>query len=278
MAYLSTYNEYLSVSFIGGPANRFFEYHTATYLAQKWNKTFVFDPSVSSEKGLQHDPCFRITDFFDCETKNVQKYQTKISQYKKNGGINPNWKDDLSRMEVPDGNVLLTNGWYQTFWANHFTIPRLPKTFINFDPAKTLFMHVRRGDYIGSWLDLNLDKYYKNAYKKIRQLLGNPMILICSDEIQWCKDHLSYMKNAHYLDNTDYRETLWLMSRCQAGAILSNSTFGLWGAYLAYYNCRESNPLFKAFMPSQWVGKKHIQHADVGKYIFPTWCEKVDLY
>ena len=43
--------EYLSIVFRGGPANRFFQYHTATYLAKIWNKVFVFDASKELPNG-----------------------------------------------------------------------------------------------------------------------------------------------------------------------------------------------------------------------------------
>jgi hypothetical protein len=268
--------EYLSILFRGGPANRFYQYHTATYLAKIWNKKFVFDPSKALPNGMHHDPEFKITNFFKCNATLVPKYHLTIRQFDVKGRINPKWKDDLLKMDTPAGNVLLTDGWYQTFWDNHITLPKLQKSRIYFNENKTVFVHVRRGDYLKSRIYLNLTAYYEQAHKKMEQLFSDSTYLICSDDIQWCKNNLNFIENPCFLENVDYKKTLWLMSQCKRGAILSNSTYGLWGAYLARIN-NKLDPSFRVFMPSQWAATTDIRNYDMDKYIYPSWSEKIEV-
>lgn len=268
--------EYLSILFRGGPANRFYEYHTATFLAKIWNKTFVFDPSKTLSKGLHHDPNFEITNFFSCDIKTISTYHNEIHQFDEKDWIKRNWKDDLLDMDVPTGNVLLTKGWYQTFWDDHFTIPKLKKSEIQFDLSKAIFIHVRRGDYVRSRMFVNLVDYYKRSYGKMEQLFDDSLYLICSDDINWCKKNLEYIQNPFFLENTGYQETLWLMSQCKRGAILSNSSFSLWGAYLARINnCFD--PSFKVFVPNEWTSKSDMRLYDMNRYIYPSWSEQIQV-
>ena len=268
--------EYLAIEFIGGPANRFFEYHTATYLAKIWNKEFIFDPSKTSPKGMHHDENFKITDFFKCKTFSPSTYHVIIRQFDEKGRMNPDWKDDLLRMNAPAGNVLLTDGWYQTFWEGHITIPKLPKSTIHFDVSKAIFIAVRRGDFVGSWLEINLNDYYKRAYEKMEKLFSGSTYLVCSDDITWCKDNMKHIKEPFFLENTGYKETLWLLSRCKRGAILANSSYGLWGAFLARIN-NNLDPSFKVFMPSRWTTDENMKNFVTPKYLYPLWGEKIDI-
>jgi hypothetical protein len=206
----------------------------------------------------------------------VPNYHATVRLFGENGRINPDWKDDLLKMDPPAGNVLLTDGWYQTFWDNHFTIPKLPEYKIRFDASKAVFIHVRRGDYLRSRIYVDLINYYKQAYKKMEHLFCDSTYLICSDDIQWCKDNLNYIDNPFFLENIGYQETLWLMSECKRGAILSNSTYGLWGAYLARIS-NNFDPLFKVLIPSQWTAKPDIRNYDIDKYIYPAWSEKIEV-
>ena len=266
----------LSITWRGGPANRFYQYHTATFLAKMWGKQFIFDPSKVLLNGMHHDPSFQITDFFEINTSSASKYHVTVRQYDKNGIINPNWKDDLLQMNTPAGNVLLTDGWYQTFWDKHITIPKLPRTAVHFDAQETIFVHVRRGDYPESRIYVDLNKYYLQAYKKMEQIFDHSTYLICSDDIQWCKSNFAFIKRPYFLESTDYKKTLWLMSQCKRGAILSNSTFGLWGAYLARIN-NNFIPSFKVFMPSHWTTEEDLKNLNVEKYIYPSWSEKIAI-
>ena len=127
---------------------------------------------------------------------------------------------------------------------------------------------VRRGDYKGSMFDLGLRNYYKKAYQQMCLQKPNAVFVIFSDDIKWCKKNLSYISNSVFMENYSYQETLFLMSKCHNGGILSNSTFGLLGAYLAKQNYAQ-DILF--YVPNKWCKLNR----GVEKTIYPFWCNKI---
>ena len=62
----------------------------------------------------------------------------------------------------------------------------------------------------------------------------NAEFFIFSDDIDWCKKHLSFKSNPNYIDDKynleDYHELI-LMKYCKHN-IISNSSFSWWGAWL----------------------------------------------
>lgn len=94
-------------------------------------------------------------------------------------------------------------------------------------------IHVRRGDYakIGEELPLS---YFESAVSVIASEESDPHLFIFSDNIQSVKNnfspsHPTTYVTGKYTDN-DYTD-LQLLSQCDH-KIISNSTFGWWGAWL----------------------------------------------
>jgi hypothetical protein len=110
----------------------------------------------------------------------------------------------------------------------------------------TCSIHVRRGDYIGlqNFHPVQPVSYYEEAVK----IVGDDKhFLIFSDDINWCKENFTFLKNKTFvLNNLDY-EDLYLMSMCKNN-IISNSTFSWWGAWL---NRNENK---QVIIPSKWFG------------------------
>lgn len=104
-------------------------------------------------------------------------------------------------------------------------------------------LHIRRGDYLNASNVINLleGNYYNNALKLIKSRLESPHIFVFSDDIAYCKENLfchldsAVVKNIdfHFVENaaTDAVIELELMKACQ-NAIIANSTFSIWAAYL----------------------------------------------
>ena len=155
--------------------------------------------------------------------------------------------------EIPKVEELKIDGYFQSekYFKEHseairalFQLPEIARNdlYARHDPVA---IHVRRGDY------LNLQnihppcsaQYFTKAMKHFPK---GTKFLIFSDDIEWCKTFFK-RDNFFFVDgNTDY-EDLTLFSLCR-NHIISNSTFGWWGAWLS------SNENKKVIAPKAWFG------------------------
>ena len=104
-------------------------------------------------------------------------------------------------------------------------------------------VHVRRGDYIGHpRLNVTNERYFRNAMAKMRELLPNAHFMVVSEDADWCRQHLAG-NHVTVLPEGDEKRDLRVMIGCEAH-IISNSTFGWWGAWLG-----EKGPVIA---PSLW--------------------------
>ncbi len=84
------------------------------------------------------------------------------------------------------------------------------------------------------------EKFLKEA---IRNFPEDALFVVFSDDIQWCKNHLSSLRNKMvFIENEPYYNDFYLMSLCKHN-IVTNSTFSWWGAYL------NKNPEKKVIAP-----------------------------
>lgn len=127
-----------------------------------------------------------------------------------------------------------------------FQFPPLPdeksRQFAEFlDSCNSVFIHARRGDMlsVNGWCYKY--GYFRRAVKYIRKHVDNPVFVFFTNtgSIQWCKENakifgLDYSKDkVFFVDwNTgdDSFRDMQLMAHCKHG-IITNSTFGWWGAY-----------------------------------------------
>jgi hypothetical protein len=125
----------------------------------------------------------------------------------------------------------------------------------------TCSIHIRRGDYVrlSAFHPIQTIDYYKQAI----QIVGEENhFLIFSDDINWCKENLSFIKNKTFIDGNEDFQDLYLMSMCKNN-IIANSSFSWWGAWL---NLNEDK---KVVSPKMWFGEKnkHLNTKDI-------YCEK----
>ena len=94
--------------------------------------------------------------------------------------------------------------------------------------AKFTAIQVRRGDYVKfpAHHPLLPPKFTAKAVK----LVNPEKALILSDDPKWCQENLHFTCPIEYVKEEDYIE-LYLMTFCK-NVIISNSSFGWWGAYL----------------------------------------------
>ena len=128
--------------------------------------------------------------------------------------------------------------------------------------AKTISIHVRRGDYL-HLQDLHPvqnEQYYDLALTTIAHKLGftstNATIIlnskykfvIYSDDIEWCRNSKFFASfNCHFMEGNEDYVDMYVMSMC-THHIIANSSFSWWGAYLN----EKSDKLVVA--PKIWFG------------------------
>lgn len=137
--------------------------------------------------------------------------------------------------------------------------PFLPR--FHLDPEKSVFVHVRRGDYLGK-PDYHYTQtlaYYEEAFRQWRQHCKGDdfQVFMVSDDPFWCRCQQWSFPYTLY-ENEDEVQTLALMSQCHSGAILANSTFSYWGAILSQSA--------HVFYPERWIAETIYE-------LFPShWC------
>jgi hypothetical protein len=95
-------------------------------------------------------------------------------------------------------------------------------------------IHIRRGDYVLSErFELLPASYYQAAVAAIASRTGSPHLYVFSDDVLWCREHLELPFPTVFVERADGHPggDLLLMSNCRHH-VISNSTFGWWGAWL----------------------------------------------
>lgn len=108
-------------------------------------------------------------------------------------------------------------------------------------------VHVRRGDYLGSFPVMD-ESYYKPAMAFFNEEYGDVHFYVFSNDIQWCREHLVANKITYVDWNTgkDSPFDMWLMTQCKHN-IIANSSFSWWGAWL------NQNERKKVIAPKLWL-------------------------
>lgn len=156
--------------------------------------------------------------------------------------------DSLSYVNIPEyhnnmGNVNL-HGYFQSekyfIDSKNIILDAFRTEETNIDAG---FIHIRRGDYLNNpdfHTNITLD-YYKNNMDE----QGFEKYLCFSDDILWAIDNLHDDRRVEFIKDTTEIEDLRLMQRCK-GAIIANSSFSWWGAYLS----KSKNVI----IPKNWYG------------------------
>jgi|SaaInl8_200m_RNA_FD_contig_123_6543_length_7472_multi_4_in_0_out_1_5 hypothetical protein len=112
-------------------------------------------------------------------------------------------------------------------------------SFIENNMERTVSVHIRRGDYLNhkSLGGVCTLEYYQKAIVKMSEKIKNPIFIIFSNDINWCKENFN-LSNIKFVDwnsgELSFRD-MQLMSIC-GNNIIANSSFSWWGAYLNQNN------------------------------------------
>ena len=144
---------------------------------------------------------------------------------------------------------------------------------------RIIFLHIRRGNPKLPWAYVNIQNahplqtwdYYENALKKFP---ADIPVIVFSDVIEWCKEQEFFKPDRFFLSETtdefaDGQRVPWtdlcLMSLC-TDAIIANSSFSWWGAWLI------DNPDKVVIAPKNWFGSQY-DHYKMDDLIPKGWVE-----
>ncbi|TRX04553.1 hypothetical protein FNW12_00600 [Flavobacterium gawalongense] len=97
---------------------------------------------------------------------------------------------------------------------------------------KTILISVRRGDFVNNPNFFQLSyKYYLLAIINNFPDWNRRNLIFTSDDINYCKYHFSFLKNAYFLNDLSPLEQLAIGIKCD-DFVISNSTFSWWIAWL----------------------------------------------
>ncbi len=119
-------------------------------------------------------------------------------------------------------------------------------------------VHVRRGDYSAaahykSFFGVLEESYYEQALARVAQQIKDPVFYFFSDDPSWCRKTFASVK-AEFVDHNqgdDGFKDLVLISSCRH-AIIANSTFSWWGAWL------NNNPDKLVIAPKLWFRSNYL--------------------
>lgn len=176
-------------------------------------------------------------------------------------------------------NWAIYNGYYQSDWYINHTKGRiklnLKKKFTDefdalfstsFHINKTVVVHIRRTDYLNyGKRDISLPiEYFKQRISEIKEI-ENYLVYFVSDDMDFVKNVFGIKENYIYSSNSEIIDFQLIMNADIA--IISNSTFAWWAAYLS----KKNNVVYA---PKNWfgfrIGREHPKGIMTSKFI---WCD-----
>mgnify|MGYP000588678014 FL=1 len=101
------------------------------------------------------------------------------------------------------------------------------------------------------------ENYFKEALKKIKELVPNCTFFGFSDDVEWVRENLEFPGEVFFESGKDpVWEKVRLMSACKH-FVLSNSSFSWWVQYLS------DSEQKKVIAPDIWYKTGKHRHADV---------------
>lgn len=144
----------------------------------------------------------------------------------------------------------IRNDLLEEFTPRHKRLKSNSKLYEIIEKTNSVCISIRRGDFLNSEFKnkhfiCDID-YFKKAIKIMNKKIIDPIYIVFSDDIEWCKENLNFIPNAYFESGTDpVWEKLRLMYLCK-NFIISNSTFSWWAQYLS----RNSQKIVIA--PAKW--------------------------
>lgn len=271
----------------GGLGNQMFEYASGRGIAKKAEQDFALDlsgldtpqgvtkreyqldvfniqPKFASKKQVWK---FTLGKHFSVTGKLLKKIGINIPSYIAEKGVDFN--DALFSIK---GSAYLDGYWQSEKYFKHNNA-ELQEAFTLKKPASeparkiielterenSVAIQVRRGDYVtnrkAAALHGVLDiEYYQRAIAYICTKVPNPTFFAISDDPEWVTTNLKTPSKIIPVPLADY-EQMWVMRSCKH-QIISNSSFGWWGAWL------NTDPDKIVVAPQKWFAGLDFKIAD----------------
>jgi hypothetical protein len=208
----------IEINFKGRLGNQMFEY------AFGYNLSKIYNCNLFIKKNHQ---CI-LDKFFNIDLKKINTDSKKIYIKEKEC-----YKDGYENnyLNLEDNDYLFDGYWQNENYFKEYAddIKKLyivPKFNI---PQDDLVIHVRRGDYVTKYKNTH---FYcdENWYQKTISMFNFSQLHIITDDIEWCTKF--FQKYNPIIPNLDEINSIGYISSFSQ-IIISNSTFGWWGAYLS---------------------------------------------
>ena len=229
-----------------GLGNQMFEWAAGLSIARELNLSFewIWEPSSHRDFGLTHfgvaEPPFRDIKWI-CDTYGQGSANSRsliLEAVRKHSG-------DLCVIRSPFQAEVCFKG-VENDVRERYKLK--PYDFPVFHDGTRVGVQVRRGDYVQHRnLDVTNAAYFRDAMERMRGLVDHPRFIIVSDDIPWCREAFGGMVDVDVAEPQEPIDDLRLLASCDAH-IISNSTFGWWGAWLG-----EKGPVIA---PEPWFRRR----------------------
>lgn len=268
---------FLEIKLAGGLGNQLFQYATARMICVKNKIPFLLfntdkysNESLGRSFGLLHlNIKGRVIK--NQQVKSIFSRNTKLNKLVSLVNLHQHIEENgfvLQHIHHKAGFFTSISGYWQS--ASYFNDIRplllkemsplqIPAYPVWIKKYTTVAMHVRRTDYLQEprYGFLGVD-YYARAISYMKSHLTNPVFVVFSDDMQWCRQEFEeegFLFVYETAWQADYLQ-LHLMSKC-AHQIISNSSFSWWGAWL---NCRNDKIVLRPLVPFQEKALLHEAH------------------
>jgi hypothetical protein len=258
------------IQLLGGLGNQLFIYAAALALKKKFNvEVFLLD-DPSTKKHSKNDNREIMKGTIPIEHSDERVIHATKFRFSNSKDANGFYNND----EIPvDEHVylLFSPHHFQNFQKIKDVIPDIKDALYSYFYVKygqpiiehnsTAFIHVRRGDYLtfkpSDHMLLFMD-YYNKGLEVLNMNMAITTIYIFSDDVSWCREQVwNTSRTLIFFDDPDELKTLYTMSQCWAGAVIANSTFSCWGAFLGAYEHTEMivypSKGFMSSLPDSWI-------------------------
>lgn len=243
------------VKLSGGIGNQLFQYVFAAGLAKKFNASFSVDVSSFENYSYHHD--FELKKLIpELDISNPELTREKKGTYFLHENM-LNSIEDINALPTECEILVVSGYWQNENYIDKSVVEEMYKlmkiryeNLINTrgdrDTRGMLAIHIRRRDY--RHMGLCSEEYYIACAMKILEINPDMEVALFSDEPNYSKYFLTkYLGNrVQIIKTNDDIFDLYLMSKCES-AIISNSTYSWWGAYLNEINKKI------IFCPKEWI-------------------------